>query len=226
MLVIGDLHVPAVHPRYIDFCRDLRDAYDCNRVVFIGDVVDHHNVSFHPREIDAVSVQEEFDEVLDGVAQWHEEFPKATVTIGNHDERIHRRAASVGIPSRALLTYNALWKTPGWRWQEDETIDDVHYFHGTGHSGERPAFLAARASMVSTVIGHCHSVSGFQWAAGPNGRIFGMDVGCGVDIHHIAMRYGYRLSRKPVLAAGVVTDGQPMHFAMPCGPREKYRRKS
>lgn len=224
--MIGDLHIPAVHPRYIDFCRDLRDAYDCNRVVFIGDVVDHHNVSFHPREIDAPSVNEEFDAVLEGVAEWHEEFPKATVTIGNHDERIHRRAASVGIPSRALLTYNELWQTPGWRWQEDETIDEVHFFHGTGHSGERPAYLAARASMRSTVIGHCHSVAGFQWMAGPNGRLFGMDVGCGVDIHNVAMRYGRALSRKPVLAAAVVKDGQPMHFAMPCGPREKYRRKS
>ncbi len=225
VLVIGDIHLPAVHPRYLDFCRDTRDRWKCSKIVFIGDVVDHHNISFHPREVDAPSVGAEMDMAMEGVAEWRDEFPSAVVTIGNHDERIYRKAASAGIPGRTLLSYAKLWETPKWSWQEDIVIDGVHYFHGTNHSGDRPALLAARASMQSTVIGHCHSVAGFQWQAGPNGWIFGCDVGCGIDIHHIAMRYGRALSRKPILGAAVVIDGEPLHFRMPCGPDEKYRRK-
>jgi len=210
---------------YLRFCRDIAESHQCTRIVIIGDIVDHHNISFHRREVDSVDVNSEFDQVLEQIADWHETFPKATVTIGNHDERIYRLAASVGIPGRAVKSYNELWQTHGWNWVSDITIDDVHYFHGTGHSGERPAFLAARASMVSTVLGHVHSVAGVNWMAGPNGRLFGMDVGCGVDIEHVSMRYGRHMSRKPILACGVVRDGQPLHYAMPCGPKERYNRR-
>ena len=40
VLAVGDIHAPVDHPKYLKFCKDLYDEYDCNEVVLIGDVVD------------------------------------------------------------------------------------------------------------------------------------------------------------------------------------------
>ena len=56
VLVIGDVHEPATHPAYRAFVSDLYSAWNCDRVVFIGDVVDHHCISFHKKDVDADGV--------------------------------------------------------------------------------------------------------------------------------------------------------------------------
>lgn len=215
ILVIGDIHEPATHPGYLPWCLHLADRWETDRVVMIGDVLDYHAISFHAKEADAPSAGDEYDEAREAVGRWHRAFPKATVTIGNHDERVHRLAASVSIPSRFIQSFNTLWGTNGWKWVRDATIDGVHYLHGTGLGGQQPALAAARASMVPTVCGHVHSVGGVRWASGPSQSIWGMDTGCGVDDRHPSMRYGRDLIRRPVLGAGVVLDGVPYHERMP-----------
>jgi len=222
VLVIGDPHCGATHPRYLDFCCDIRDSWQCGEVVIIGDIIDHHNVSFHGRDPEAIGPLDEFVTVKAELDLWKKKFPKAKVCIGNHDERIYRLASSVNIISKYIRPYSEVWDTPEWEWDYEFIIDNVHYSHGTGCSGINPAFNAATKRMMSTVIGHCHSRAGIKWAAGPNTRIFGMDVGCGVDHKAIAMRYGRNMLAKPILACGVVIDGIPYHEIMPCGHGETY----
>jgi hypothetical protein len=36
-----------------------------------------------------------------------------------------------------------------------------------------------------------------------------MNVGCGVDVKHIAMDYGSNCLKKPIVSCGVVIDGHP-----------------
>ena len=224
ILVIGDIHEPASHAGYLKFCQDLYEAWDCRRVIFIGDVVDHHCVSFWKKDVDADGVTKETLDAAKAIAKWVEAFPKAEVMIGNHDERVLRLAASVNIPSRFIRGFETVWNTPRWKWKRETTADDVHYFHGTGCSGKRPAILAACSSMTSTVIGLVHSVAGIQWNCGSNRRVFGMDTGCGVDVNHPAMKYGKNLINKPVLSAGVVIDGVPYHEIMKMARGERYHR--
>ena len=225
-LVIGDLHLPAHHPGYLQFCLDLYDQWNCDTTVFIGDVVDLHSISFHEKELDTPNPIEEYELSMEALVEWRDAFPKAYVTIGNHDERVHRKAKATGIPSHYLKSYSELYGTPKWTWCQDVTIDDVHYWHGTGRSGIAPARNAAISSMMSTVIGHCHSVAGLHWIVGPNRRVFGMDTGCGVDPDHPAMRYGAQLKSRPVIAAGVVIDGIPYHEICPTGRGELYNRSN
>jgi predicted phosphodiesterase len=224
VLVIGDIHEPATHVGYRRFCQDLYDQWGCNSVLFIGDIIDHLNISFHQKDVDADGVTREADMALKGIQKWYKAFPKAEVMIGNHDERVYRLSASVNIPARFIRDYSDVWNTPKWDWKRNTVIDDVHYFHGTGCTGKMPALNAAKASMMSTVIGHCHSVAGIKWSCGVNRRIFGMDTGCGVDINHVAMNYGRNMVNKPVLAAGVVLDGFPYHEIMPMARGEKYHK--
>lgn len=224
VLVIGDVHEPASHPAYLSFCQHLAEKWDTERVVFIGDILDMHTVSFHPREPDALGAEDEAEQTRRLVSRWHKGFPDATITIGNHDERVHRLASSVNIPARFIREFADVWGTPTWKWVRAVAVDRVTYLHGTGCGGATPALNAAKKSMGSVVCGHVHSAGGVHWAAGPTSRIFGMDTGCGIDANHPAMNYGRNMLAKPILSAGVVLDGIPYHEPMPCGRGEAFHR--
>jgi hypothetical protein len=47
-----------------------------------------------------------------------------------------------------------------------------------------------------------------MYSASDRDMIFGMNVGCGVDVDAYAMAYGKVYSKKPTLGCGVVIDGK------------------
>ncbi len=224
VLVIPDLHNPACHPGALAFCRDLRDRYDCNEVVFIGDVVDHQAISFHANNPECPGPKDEYKLTLSCLKPWVKAFPNATVTYGNHDRRVLRLAESVNIPAVYIRDFADVWQTPGWIWAEDAAFDGVYYFHGEGRSGLHPAWNAMKDYLMPVVMGHCHSASGVKWSANPDKRTFGLDTGCLIDIDAYQFAYGKHLRSRPVLSAAVVIDGVPKHVIMPCGVKEKYHK--
>jgi len=224
VLIIGDTHCPCEHPNYMRFCKDLRDEWRCDTFVHIGDVVDFTSVSFHAKNPELPGPKDEYELALQCVKKWYKAFPKLTVTLGNHCERVFRKAASADIPAFFLRDYSEMWKTPGWGWVNDIIIDDVYYYHGVGSGGLYPAFNKARSMGMSVVSGHTHAAAGVWWTASPRHRFFGLNVGCGIDIEQLAFDYGKHYSRKPILSAGVVIDGIPYLEIMPCSIGEKYHR--
>jgi len=209
VLVIGDTHAPAMHKKYIPFLRNVARKWKTDRTIHVGDVVDHHCISFHDKHPDNPGAAKEYELTTDQVSQLYKEFPDLTVTIGNHDMRVMRLNAKLGIPKMYLKEFNALYGTPKWKWTEYVEIDGVYYYHGEGAGGQHPAFNAAKMRMQSTVMGHYHSACGVWYQAGPTTKVWGMNVGCGVDRNHWSMQYGAAFLKKPILACGVVIDGQP-----------------
>lgn len=224
VLVVGDIHEPCGHPGYLSFCQDLQKRHRCDQVLLIGDVVDWQAISFHVHHPEAPGPKDEYELALEGVKRWQTAFPKAKVCIGNHDERVVRVAEAAGIPSKFIREYADTWHTPGWAWDVEHTVDDVYYFHGTGCGGLHPAFNVMNKMLMSVVMGHIHSAAGLKWRANPTRRIFGMDTGCGIDDKAIAFAYGRHQKIRSILSAGVVDDGVPQHYIMPCGPGEKFHR--
>ena len=224
ILVIGDIHEPATHPGYLPWCQHLYEKWNCDTVIAIGDVLDYHAISFHAREIDAPNAEQEYELSLAGVARWRDAFDTLTCLIGNHDERVHRLAASVSIPARFIRSFADLWETPKWKWVRETIQDGCLFIHGTGYSGQQPEMAAARAAMMNVTLGHCHSVGGVRRLSTPSQDIWGMSTGCGVDIEAPGMRYGRNMVSKPVLGAGIVIDGQPYHEAMPHRRGEPFHR--
>jgi len=222
ILVIGDLHLPAVRKGYLEFCQDLYEQWGCNRVVFIGDVIDHHAISFHAKHPQMPGPTDEYELALECVQEWYKAFPKANVCRGNHDDRIVRLAESVGIPETFLQPLNKLYQTPGWVWDWDFVIDDIYFFHGEGCSGIHPAFNAAKKMLLSTVMGHIHTAAGVKWLANPKRRIFSMDVSTGIDDRKMAFAYGKHAKQRSMLGAGVIVNGIPYYEPMPIGRGEKY----
>jgi len=222
VLVIGDLHEPVSHPAYLQFCKDLYKKWKCNRVVFIGDIVDWHAISSWVKEPNCPGPKDEYKLAKPKVQKWYKTFPKAKVCIGNHDERPERLAKSVSIPANFLKNYNVLWGTDGWQWDYEFIIDGVYYFHGTGQGGIHPAWNVASKMLMSVVMGHCHSKAGVKWRVNPYQRIFSMDVGCGIDVKAWQFVYGKHCKDRPVLSAGIVINGIPYHEIMPISKKEKY----
>jgi predicted phosphodiesterase len=220
--VIGDVHAPADRKWYLRFVKDTFEAWDVKSVVFIGDVVDWHAISFHARHPELPGPADEYKLALDSVQRWYRAFPKARVCIGNHDERVFRLAESVNIPAFLLRKYNDVWQTPGWEWEYEYMLDGVYYAHGTGCRGEHPAYNAMKTMGHSVVLGHSHTAAGVKVLASKLDRRWGMDVGCGVDDKKMQFAYGKHFKRRSILSCGVVIDGHPYLELMPVGKGERY----
>jgi len=224
--IVGDIHIPFEHPRYLDFCLDTFRAWKVEHVHLIGDIVDQHALSFWEHSPNGYSAEDEAIAAAQKLKVWRRRFKRATVSVGNHDARHYRTARRAGIPDRYLRSYAEIWDTPDWDWRESHIMDGVLYEHGTGTSGKDAAINRALQKRCSTVIGHVHSFAGVKWHANDFDRVFGMNVGCGIDIDRYAFEYAKPFPVRPVLGCGIVIDGKYAYFEpMAIGKREEYHRR-
>ena len=204
VLVIGDVHLPFERKDYLQFCKDTYKEYQCNKVVFIGDIIDNNYASFHSNDPDAdYSAGAELDLCVERVKDWYEAFPDAEVCIGNHDAIIMRKAFDSGVPRVWIKEFNDVLGTPTWQWVTDTYIDGVRYVHGHKSSKAR---TAARRDMVSTITGHFHTDFYIDYMFGKTRAIFAMAVGCGIDDSQYAFAYAAG-GKKNAIGCGVVLNG-------------------
>ena len=207
ILVIGDIHAPFELDGYFEFCQETYAKYNCNQVIFIGDIIDNHYSSFHVSDPDGMGGGDELDYAINDVQKWIKAFPHADVCIGNHDRIIMRKAFDSQIPKRWIKSYNDVLGTD-WNWTERIVYDDVQYVHGEGGT----ARTKSKNDMMSTVQGHIHTQAYVDWAVGRNFKVFGMQVGCGVDGGSYAAAYAKNF-KKQAIGCGVVIGG---HTAINC----------
>lgn len=202
ILVIGDLHEPFCLDGYLQFCKDTFKKYNCSHVVFIGDVIDNHFASYHETDANGMGGGQELDLAISKLADWYKAFPVADVTIGNHDRLIMRKAQSSAIPSKWIRDYKDVLGVPNWNFVDKVVYDNVQYIHGEGGTAK----TKCRADMMSTVQGHLHTQCYTEWFVGQNFKVFGTQVGCGIDHDSYAMAYAKR-GKKPAIGCAVVIEG-------------------
>jgi len=201
VLVIGDLHEPFCLDKYLEFCVSKYEQFDCTEVVFIGDIIDNHYSSYHETSADGMGGADELELSIKRIARWYKEFPKATVIIGNHDRMIMRKAQTSAIPSKWIKSYKEVLEVPGWDFVERYVKDGVQFLHGEGGT----ARSKCRADMQNTVQGHLHTQAYCESYVGQNFRVFGMQVGCGIDHESYAMAYA-KYGKKPAIGCAVVLN--------------------
>jgi metallophosphoesterase superfamily enzyme len=206
-IVIGDLHCPFEKQGYFEFCLDTYDKYNCNNVVFIGDLIDSHATSRHETDPNGMSAKTELEQAIADLEKWREAFPVATVIIGNHDRVVMRRAFSSSIPSMWIKSFNEVLGT-SWDWTERAEFDGVQFVHGEGGT----ARTKAKNDMQSTVQGHIHTQAYVEHFCGNRSRIWAMQVGCGLDRDTYAAAYAKHY-KKQAIGCGVVIGG---HTAINC----------
>tara|TARA_R110002020_G_scaffold119205_3_gene272053 strand:- start:2114 stop:2833 length:720 start_codon:yes stop_codon:yes gene_type:complete len=207
ILVIGDIHAPFCLEGYLDFCKETYAKHNCNQVIFIGDILDNHYSSFHQTDPNGMSGGTELEYAIEDVAKWNKAFPLADVLIGNHDRMIMRKAFDSDVPKQWIKSYNEVLGT-NWNWVERIVYDGVQYVHGEGGT----ARTKAKNDMMSTVQGHIHTQCYTEWLVGRNFRVFGMQVGCGIDGGSYAAAYAKHF-KKQAIGCGVVLGG---HTAINC----------
>jgi len=202
VLAIGDLHEPFTLPGYLEFCIRIYKKYKCDKVVFIGDIIDNHYSSFHDTNPDGHSAGLELKLAKDQIKLWYEAFPYARVCIGNHDLIPERKNFNAGNSSMWLKSISEVLETPNWDYAEYHTIDNVMYVHGTA----RKARQRMKQDLISLVQGHYHSESYIEYIAGSRYLLFCMQLGAGLDKDSYAAAYGRHFS-KPHINCGVVLEG-------------------
>lgn len=210
VLVVGDIHAPAMLEGYPEFLQRIYDKHHCRDVVFIGDIVDLHCFSYHEKNPD-IAASSEIDAAIEQIAVLTDMFPRASLLTGNHDSLAERQAITAGLSSRVLLSFKELLSLPkSWivypRYHK-LICNKVLYQHGDqGKGGQQAALKNAQSEFMSVVQGHHHSQCGVWYHSNESKLIYGMQVGCGVDRRHMQMAYGTKFSAKPIIGCGVVFD--------------------
>lgn len=220
--IFGDTHIPFEHPNYLEFIKDTFKKYGVNQIVCTGDLIDNHAISRHPTEPAAKSPEDELDMAITKVKAYTTAFKNVYMCEGNHDCIPYRQAATLGLSKRFLKSFSELFELPKtWDIQEQHIIDNVLYKHGLNCGGKDGALNAAIQERMSTVIGHYHSFGGVKYSANSRNIIFGMNVGCGIDISAYAFAYGKNAKYRPTLGCGIVfNDGYALFVPM---GREYFR---
>lgn len=203
VLIIGDLHCPWTLNGYLEFCREQQEKFNCGTIIFIGDLVDGNSWSYHEHDPDGSGQNEEINQARQELKRWFHTFPVAKCTLGNHDLLVTRKAKTHGLSSEFLRPFNEIWGAPKtWEFGYDFTINNVRYVHGD--AGD--AIKIAIDSRISTVQGHLHTKAFTVWSVSEKDRIFGLQVGCGIDHKKYAFAYAKPLAKKPIIGCGVVLE--------------------
>lgn len=207
IMVIGDLHEPFTLKGYREFCIATAKKYAITHVILIGDIIDNHFSNYHETDPNGLGGEEELSLAVTAISKWVSAFPNADVIIGNHDRLVMRKAFTGGIPKQWIRDYKDVLGAPSWNFVESRTYDHIRYIHGEGAT----ARTRCRKDLISTVQGHRHTDAYTEYVVGETFKIFGMQVGCGVDRKSYAMAYAKDYP-KQAIGVGVILDHGSIAF--------------
>ena len=185
--VFSDIHITEDNLHFLDHIRDDVEKYDIDFCIVAGDLTENGlTYEFSTSQRDLWQI---------GVPYY--------VTIGNHDRIIMRKAQTSSIPRKWVRDFKDVLEVPNWNFVDSVIYDNVQYIHGEGGT----ARTKCRADMMSTVQGHLHTQCYTEWYVGQNFKVFGTQVGCGIDHDSYAMAYAKR-GKKPAVGCAVVIGGK------------------
>lgn len=217
ILVIPDQHAPYHHPDFIDFLKEIRDTFNPDLVVNLGDELDYHALSFHDSDpnLDSAGTELELGKVF--LTKLHDEFPKMLICHSNHGSMVFRRAKAHGIPVQMIKRYRdvlfPVGGCEGWSWASgwriNTALGEVLFKHQTSN-----ILSDAAHNQCNLVVGHEHGKFGVEYSASSAHLYYGMYCGCGIDKDAMAFAYGKHSMRKPIIGCGIILNGRPMVLPM------------
>lgn len=216
LLAIGDCHAPFMHQDYPRFLIALHEKYDFDRVVCVGDEVDHHALSFHDSDPDLPSAGPELRAAIAMLKPLYEAFPVMDIAESNHGSMVYRKGKHHGVPRQVLKSYHEQLECPStWRWHFEIKVELsngrtclVHHSYGAN------AVAQSQKRAMSVIFGHDHTKQGVAHWGNVDQEYFAMHVGCGIDDRSLAFAYNKNTVERPRLGAGLVIEGEPIVAAM------------
>jgi hypothetical protein len=222
ILVIPDLQIPFQHAYALTFLKSVRDEYNPDLVVCVGDEWDNCALSRYPKDPDGMSAGDEYRKAKRASRPYYEAFPNVYLCESNHRERLYKRAYEAGIPREMVRETHAYMGAPeGWVWADQWVFDGIIFEHGDRASGANAGEKLIDANHASVVYGHHHDSPGITYRKKANKILFAMNVGCLIEQSAYSMSYTKHNRNKPVLSCGIIIDGVPQIIPMLKGLRER-----
>jgi predicted phosphodiesterase len=224
VLVIPDMHQPYAHPDTWKFLTAVKRKYKPDRVICLGDEIDHHALSYHESDPDLDSAGPELEKAIRLLTPIYKLFPNVDVLESNHGSLVYRKAKTAGIPRRLLINYRDALKAPkGWHWHFDLVIKlsdgKLCYFHHGKTSAQ--GRLSQRQSMCS-VQGHFHSKFHVTYWANSLDLYWDVHSGCLADMKSLAQEYGRNSLEKGIVGVTMIIHGHPHLVPMPLNKKGRW----
>ena len=211
ILVISDLHAPYQHRDAIKFLSAIKEKYDPDRVISIGDEVDNHAMSFHPSDQSLYSAGDELKKAREVIWEIEKLFPKVDVLESNHGSMAYRKAMVSGIPKEMLRPYKRVLDVKGWNWHPDLVITLPNrqkcYFHH-GKSANSLTFL--KDTQMCCVQGHYHEKFNIHYHGTAEQLTWVIATGCLIDDHSMAFAYNNVNLKRPIIGCSMIIDSLPL----------------
>ena len=217
IMVIPDIHAPYQHPDALPFLTLVRDTFQPDLVVNLGDELDYHAMSFHDSDPNLDSAGAELENAKVFMRALHTEFPEVLVCHSNHGSMAFRRAKAHGIPVQLIKRYRDVifpeHSAPGWSWagswRVGTPMGEVLFKHQA--SG---ILTDAAHNSCNLVVGHSHGNFSIEYSASSSHLYYGMYCGCLIDKDSMAFAYGKHSLRKPIVGCGMIINGRPVLLPM------------
>jgi hypothetical protein len=216
ILVISDQHFPYNHPDIISFLSAIKKKYKPDRIVNIGDEFDFNGISYHEKNTELVSANDELNLAKKMIKPISKIFPRMDILMSNHGSLVYRKANTIGLPHQVLRSYREILNAPkGWHWHDELVIK--------ASNGKSIFFCHSRSSNVlknsqemgmSFVSGHHHSQFEIRYWGNKLDLFWAMSVGCLIDDKSLAFAYNKMTVKRPVIGCAIILDGHPRLLPM------------
>jgi len=218
ILAIPDLHAPYQHVDALDFLQDVRDMYEPDLVVNLGDALDFHNISFHDSDPNLYNAGGELHHAQLVMSDLEKLFPEMYIIGSNHGDLPLRRFVANGLPRQLLKSFNEIYAVgDGWKFVPDLTIKvkgrnipDLYFVHAI----RKNALQVAQQRGQRFICGHFHENFEVRYAGNPNSLLWAVMSGCLIDKKSYAFAYNKLNLQRPILGCTVVEDGFPTLIPM------------
>ncbi len=218
IVVMPDLHAPYHHAQALDFMTLVRDTFQPDLVINLGDEADKHAMSFHDSDPNLASAGDELERTIPVMKALHKIFPNMLLCDSNHGSMHYRKAKAHGMPVQYLKDYRDILlpnvRSQGWQWAENWRVrtpmGDVMF----KHQPSGPILTDAAHNLCNEVVGHHHGKFLIEYAASSARLYWGMYAGCLIDKDSLAFAYGKHTLYKPILGCAVIINGVPTLIPM------------
>jgi hypothetical protein len=215
ILILSDMHIPYEHPDTYAFLKALKKKYNPDKVVCIGDEIDHSAMSFHDSDPDLFSAGDELQASIRKLTKLYKLFPEVDVVDSNHGSMAYRKGKHHGIPRKYLRDYNEVLDAPDtWQWHDEIILNTPQGPVMFRHQFKASPLICAQQLGMSIVQGHYHSVHAIEYVSSPTKLMYALTVGCLIDKKSLAFAYNKIDNKRPIISVGMIIDGVPRLMPM------------
>ena len=221
ILFIGDAHIPYMHPDYLNFLVGVAHTFNVDKVANVGDLLDLHGFSRHPKHPSLDSSGQEVLRATEEFMSWLAAFPKMEIILGNHERRFGYKLREAGFPDEIVSTEKMLRMCglpESWGLHDRLLLDTdggpTTVIHGDEAGLSIIPGKALDSYHTNVVQGHVHSRAYTYYVSTPGRLVWHMNVGCGVDRKGYAMAYAGKNLKRQIRSCGVLIGGVPIVIPM------------